>query len=415
MRNRYALILMLVPVLAVGFSACGDASETRETAGVPLQIEDSAGIRILENARPPEGSRLDWRIGPGPAVSIGAVEGEDPYLFTWPRDATKLGDGRIVVADYGSAQLRVFDGASGTHVATWGGRGEGPGEFLELWDVERVSGDSIIAWGHATMSLFDPDGNHVRTTRLEKHAPTPVGPRPVWPVAAMDDGSLLASLSRAHIDTVLVEIWDTEGNLRGSLGTHLAYVPLTWVGGVRSPEIFGWDLKLAPWGDLAIVTPSERYEIRAFSTDGALARIIRMEHVPRAPTDVHLESYIEVEVYNQVPDALADMMEGDAEEMRAQARRELRNAPVAEHFPAFASVMTDRAGHLWVEEYEVIGEEAEGVLWAVFDPDGRVLGFVETPEGLEVYEIGEDYILGRVQDELEVDYIQVWPLERIGG
>ncbi len=35
------------------------------------QQRDSAGIRIVENARPEDGSRLGWRIGPRPAVSIG--------------------------------------------------------------------------------------------------------------------------------------------------------------------------------------------------------------------------------------------------------------------------------------------------------------------------------------------------------
>ena len=29
--------------------------------------------------------------------------------------------------------------------------------------------------------------------------------------------------------------------------------------------------------------------------------------------------------------------------------------------------------------------------------------------------IGEDYILGRVVDELGVESIQLWPLERVGG
>ncbi|MYI07306.1 MAG: hypothetical protein F4059_08345 [Gemmatimonadetes bacterium] len=128
---------------------------------------------------------------------------------------------------------------------------------------------------------------------------------------------------------------------------------------------------MAPWGDLVIVTPSKRYEIRAFAPDAA--------------------------------------------ERRAQVRRDVLDTPVAEHFPAFASVMSDRVGHLWVEEYEAIGEEMDGALWTVFDPNGHVLGFVETPGGLEIFEIGEDYILARVVDELGVESVQLWPLERVGG
>ena len=39
---------------------------------------------------------------------------------------------------------------------------------------------------------------------------------------------------------------------------------------------------------------------------------------------------------------------------------------------------------------------------------------METAEGLEIYEIGEDYILRRATDELGVEFVQVWPLDRSG-
>ena len=44
-----------------------------------------------------------------------------------------------------------------------------------------------------------------------------------------------------------------------------------------------------------------------------------------------------------------------------------------------------------------------------------MLGFIETPKGLRIGQIGEDYILGHHQDELGVEYVQLWPLERSGG
>ncbi len=30
----------------------------------------------------------------------------------------------------------------------------------------------------------------------------------------------------------------------------------------------------------------------------------------------------------------------------------------------------------------------------------------------DVFEIGEDYVLGRVMDEFDVERVQLWPLER---
>lgn len=93
----------------------------------------------------------------------------------------------------------------------------------------------------------------------------------------------------------------------------------------------------------------------------------------------------------------------------------LESFTLAEHFPAFSTVMADAADHLWVREYDLPREERPVPLWTVFDPEGRVLGFVETPEGLDILQIGEDCILGRVRDEFEVEYVEVWPLVRSGG
>ena len=62
------------------------ASETR----------DSAGIRIVANARPADDSRLPSRIGLEPTVSIGTVTGEEAYLLHQVDDAAVLPDGQCV-------------------------------------------------------------------------------------------------------------------------------------------------------------------------------------------------------------------------------------------------------------------------------------------------------------------------------
>lgn len=87
--------------------------------------------------------------------------------------------------------------------------------------------------------------------------------------------------------------------------------------------------------------------------------------------------------------------------------------PVAGRFPAFESIITDALDHLWVEEYEFPGEERPSSLWTVFDAEGQVLGFVETPDVLAILEIGEDYILTWKRDDLDVEYVQLWPLDRV--
>ena len=172
----------------------------------------------------------------------------------------------------------------------------------------------------------------------------------------------------------------------------------------RDPQvIFGRRLVVAPWGDLLVVNATDRYEIRAFAAEGNLALVVRRDHGPRTPTPTQVDAYVEARVA-QAP--------GEAVEQRMELRRHYQSVPVADHLPAFGTVMADALDHLWVEEYEVPGEDSSAPLWTVFDAEGRALGFVETPVGLEIQEIGANYIVGRVEDDLGVDFVQVWSLER---
>ena len=416
-KSRHSIALVAPAVLAVFLAlACADSGPDSDPSRA--QIRDSADIRIVENQTPPEASRLDWRIGPEPTVSIGEMDGEEPYLLSGAGDGTRLSDGRIVVVNRSTNELRVFD-ARGTHVATWGGTGEGPGEFTELGSVHRWPADSIAAWTAARLgiSVLASDGSFGRTFRMAGDGRESHG-RPLWifftPVSVTRDGSVLTLLAFPNVDTLVVELRDGEGRTTANFGTHPSWEPhrVTLDGRNSSHrKIFGREPVHGIWGDRIVIGSTAHYELKAFRADASLERIVRRAHVPRAPTPADIAAYID----QSVPQSRPGMSDADLENLQRDSRRRLESVPVAEHFPVFTSIMSDALDHLWVEEYEFPGEERAGSLWTVFDPKGRVLGFVETPEGLWIWEIGEDYILGRADDELGVESVQVWPLERTGG
>ena len=408
MKNRHIATLVALAALACQ----QDARQLEGQTGLPSLIRDSAGIRITENGRPPEGSRLPWRIGPEPTLSIGKLEGEEPYLLHWAGSVARLSDGRIMVGNFGSSEVRMFD-ASGDHMASWGGEGEGPGEFMSLSHVAPWPGDSIVAWYSSGLgiSVFDSDGNYGRSFVLQS------GEAEVWrrprPVAVRAGGTILSIRDPEDADTAVVEIWDADGELYVSLGTHPStpVIVTTNERGNRElkPIAYARELVRGLWGDLVVLSPTDRYEIRAYRDDGALARIVRREHDLRAPVPADLESYIEWQV------GITASIPGLPEEHLDQMRKSLAGTPLAETFPAFSRILSDAAGNLWVREYDFPREERPAPLWTVFGPEGRVLGFIETPKGLRIGQIGEDYILGHYRDELDIEYVQVWPLERSGG
>ncbi|MYI65512.1 MAG: hypothetical protein F4107_06175, partial [Gemmatimonadetes bacterium] len=116
-RVRTAITPIAVVLATIGCEAPPDAPPVPR-----FQIEDSAGIVIVANARPEVGSRLGWRVSAEPTLSIGTVEGGDDFQLHRVDDALMLPDGRIVVANAGSYQLLVFD-AAGNFLEAWGQRG----------------------------------------------------------------------------------------------------------------------------------------------------------------------------------------------------------------------------------------------------------------------------------------------------
>ena len=198
-------------------------------------------------------------------------------------------------------------------------------------------------------------------------------------------------------DVMDVQIRDADGEVLDLLGTH----PGPEQSGMLLATVYARRFVAELWGDLVIISTNFRYELKAFTRDGTLARIVRRGHEPRAPTEAEVLAYIE-----------ATSRPGTSP---LENRRRFQSVPIAEHFPAYGAVMSDRAGYLWVREYDFPLEERPAPLWTVFDPDGRVLGFVETPKDLRIFEIGEDYVLGMYRDELGVQSVQLWPLGRGGG
>ena len=381
------------------------------------QTRDSAGILITENARPADGSRLGWRIGPEPTVSIGAVEGEEPYLLYLVRSVFRLPDGRIVVPDLGTDEMRVFT-ATGTHLMSWGGKGPGPGEFTTLFAAGPWPGDSIVAWysGNQGIPFFDANGRHARSVVLRGNHPEQSWANP-RPVAVRQDGTILSVMGVEALGSMIVDVWDGDGGLLASLGHFLNSEMITMRNddGETEPAepAYSRELVTTTWGDLIVATWNKPYEIRALQADGTLARIVRREHVPVVPTEADRQLFLEERkaFFGTFVNSSSGqpMSEALVEELIMPS---VESLTLAEHFPAFSTILADGAGHLWVREYDFPQEERSAPLWTVFDPEGRVLGFVETPAGLEILQIGEDFILGRAKDEFEVEYVQVWPLER---
>lgn len=164
-------------------------------------------------------------------------------------------------------------------------------------------------------------------------------------------------------------------------------------------RLFGGSRHVTSRGGLVYVGDRERYEIRVYDPAHGLVQVNRLDRPRRPVTDEVLEDYREFLSENiDDPDRLQRRLES------------MEGQPVADSIPWVSDVMVDAPGNILVREPGVSGQNSAVI--GVFAPDGRWLGTVRLPPGLRPLEIGEDYVLGVLTDELDVPHLVRYGLER---
>jgi hypothetical protein len=398
-------------VLVLTGAGCGG-----ESAAPPSEpsVRDSAGVLIVENTNPRWDGLTAWRLTPEPAVTIGVLEGESAYELFRTSGALRLGDGTIVVATAGTGELRFFD-STGAHVASAGGEGGGPGEFRALGSLLRGPADTLVAYDmmERRLSLFDSRAEHARDVSLafsnQFSFPAIVG--------VFADGAYLAQVSQrqafgpdapelplgAMRDTIVAlriapdgESTDTVGSYPGSR----MHVRTMEFGGnsmrVPAPLIFSPTTVLRPRGDAVVVGTNDDYELRIVDLQGRVQRIIRRARpaIPVSQADI-----------DSAQSRTREAME--RANMPAELMEQQLDRPAADSLPAYGTIHVDRSGNLWIQEYAL---SWKAPAWSVFDSDGRYLGDIALPVEFRVTDIGEDYVLGIMTDEMDVERVLLFGL-----
>ena len=155
-----------------------------------------------------------------------------------------------------------------------------------------------------------------------------------------------------------------------------------------------------PGGERICVGTRAAPEVRCFDPDGARTSV-RWGDPPVPLTAADVDGWREATIASWGP----KMSRSDAESL-------LADVAMPRNRPAYGDILLDRSGNLWVQRTRE-GSPSEHE-YLVFDPGGILLGSVELPS-IRVLEIGEDYVLGVHRDELEVEYLHLYPLTKGSG
>ncbi len=384
-------------LLVWGVVACSDGD-----SGTPLVVQrDSAGVRIVEAMRPLWGDSSLWRIDPDPVVDL-TLSGTGPaHEFYRAHSMKQRPDGSLMIADGSSREVRVFS-ANGGFLGSFGGSGDGPGEFRSLRRIDNA-GDTLLALGRGRVTVATHDLTVVRTFDIDRWTIDlhylgggwilPEVSRPVLPM----DG--LAGLVRRPEPLVLFDLEGTRIDSIGEMRGPEVYVHVrdgSYVG--TAPHFFGKRSHVAALGSHIFRGSSDMMQLEELDLSGSLVRILRIPDYPLDLSDVQIASE---------RDFLLDRLTPEN-----PLRAPFEAAPASDTRPAFTDILVDPSGAVWLELHRGDSERDQPERWLVLDADGTWLGTVEIPDRFSVSDVAMDAVLGVWEDELDVEHPQVLRLTR---
>jgi sugar lactone lactonase YvrE len=272
----------------------------KETAGVAAANETpgpAAGKETSAAAASEPPAAAEKNAGP----AIAERKEASPFgRLAQPRGMARNREGLLLVCDFGHDLILEFDGTL-KPVASWGGSGQGAGEFKELRAV-AVGPDGrvyVADTGNGRVQEFDRSGKFRREWKSEFNGPRGIAVGPGGQVFVADTGN--DRIVRFSADGARQKEWGGRGaepgQLSGPVGLAIAGDGRVFVcdngnGRMqifdrdgRSPKTFavpGWrrevfsepqvalDKEGTPW----VTVPLEK-EVRHYGADGKLLRSIR--------------------------------------------------------------------------------------------------------------------------------------------
>lgn len=398
--HRSATVPLLVSIMTAAIStSCGNA-DSETAARVVIDTLPNGALHVVNPAPDPE-SEPSWTLEE--ELRIGSFDEAGPATFGQLRGLTVTEDGHIVVLEALAQELRVF-GADGEHLATYGGKGEGPGELQGAWGLMRDGDDQI--WvpdqQNARMSVYQPaDGFresfpfHVFSWGF------------IWRGAMTEDGRILKpSITIDPERRELLRIWDRRMDLVDSvpLPSRPEIEPENRPGSFYYEASGGvprgfLSVPYYPRGE-SLLDPrgvfwsteagDPSYRIVQWAPEGDTTLVLELTRPPIAVTEAERDSAIE--------SARESLMDTGVE---GAARQDWSKIPEVK--PAVRSMFLAEDGRLWVE-----ATTDTLATYDVFDRDGRYVGTVETTLNIWPWVapvVRGDRIWAVVTDEFDVPYV----------
>jgi hypothetical protein len=408
--GRQVMGVVKSDLTVVGLAEVGSCADSDpDVVGWTATVDTLEGGLVRVVNRPPPDAQPTWTLEND--LLIGTVEGAGPASFGEIKGVGVLPNGGIAILDSQAQEVRVFL-SDGEYIATHGGPGQGPGEFV------GAHGLMVSPSGE----LWVPDGRGGRMTVLHPFEGF-VSSFPmrlllrgyVWEGVMADDGRVLKpSITLSGPRRNILRVYDATMTLVDSIplpddpphdpedppGAFYFESPNGRSSGYRQVPFYASEQRLLdPTGAMwSTAAGDPSYRIQRWRPGGDTTLVIESEIEPIAVTPTERDSVVDMLIDELRP--------------RNGANQDWSKIPDVK--PAVAGVFMADDGALWVRTPSRYDE----TLYDVYEPDGRYRGTAVTrwtvwPWLRPIVKDGLFYAV--VTNELDVPFVLRARLEEVAG
>ena len=398
---RPGLLVVLASLLPIALAGCGDADGPNGSGAIPVQIEDSAGIRIVEYDGVPSPPAL--ALADEPVYTHGTREGDYTFQRIDAASGVLYPDRSAAVADWGNQEV-VRIGPQGRSSELIARSGEGPGEFGGRTPRLIAGGqDTLLAhdtWNRRVLQYAD--GSLMSTVRLPG---SDDGTGSVLHGLDGDGHLLMTSFRPSGRRESTDGRWTTGQMFRVDLASRTADTVASY--DQMSPEpavrtgipLFRHGGLVSTAGGEFVFGRTDRPELVWRRSDGTIRQIMRWHPEPVYTTAEAWDRWIACmrDAYMQDP--------GFTEAMVEQALDGFEFVG-DEPEPLFGRIFSDEQGRIWLQNFTAYCYKTPS--YTVIAPDGTWLGMFEPPAGFALLATAGGRVLGVETDEMEVESVAVF-------
>lgn len=381
-----------------------------------MPFQPAAGLLVLASlqlsacAAEPDELVVDYdALTATEVLRIGSVD--DPETALTDISALRVADdGRIYTLHRQDRAVRVH-GPDGAPMGSFGGDGEGPGEFRSPNAME-VFDDEVVVFDFRTLrtTYFDLDGEFLRTIRYEP----PDADDPIWsqvrPNGLLRGGQVHSAPRRTtapgwedHPRSPLLRLSE-DGSTQDTIlhfsldellvleSGELPMVAIQPFAGSEVLDISGRRMEIAVVDRHRGESP--RFRVSKMSVEGDTLWRREYAFEPVAYPASVVDSFV-----TAMDDFMIERSGATRAEIEAEMRSQITPPP---HLPVARRVLVGTDGSVWIE---LADRDPIETRWLALEAEGDPVGIVTFAEGVLLREVALDEVWARVRDELDVPYI----------